>query len=914
MRLRPLVLAFALASPAHGAHSQQQAPALRLPRIFGDGMVIQRDAPIALWGWASPSSTVTATLRAATASAQSDSTGAWQLRLPAQPAGGPFTLVVSTATNRVTLRDVLLGDVWLASGQSNMEFAVASVRNAAREISAANDPMVRHFKVPTSWSNAPEQDLTGGQWERADPQHIRAFSAVGWFFAREVRTRERVPIGIINSSWGGSAIEAWMSRAAHGLSDEAWARVLRDETTKLDSIRTSLRAKLGDLPTADAGFVNGRAPWADPTLDETGWRDMPVPSYWEGNGYDAMDGIAWYRTSFTLSDADLRAGITVSMQAIDDDDITWLNGVEIGRTNGYNIPRRYVVPARMLRAGRNVLAVRVADGGGGGGINATVSITRNGVASAIALPPVWKFKVGAVTFQNDGQRINKIPTVLYNRMLHPLLPFSIKGVLWYQGESNANDDAQASAYRAQFTSLIESWRREWRGGRDAEPFPFLWVQLPNYGTPDTVPPRNAAWATQRASMEAALGLPKTGQAITIDVGEPGDIHPRNKQDVGARLGKVALRVAYGRNLVSSGPTYRSHDVQGARVSIAFDNAGGGLMTTGAGGSVGAFAIAGDDRQFVRASARIAGNRVEVWSDRVPNPMAVRYAWSNSPVDANLYNREKLPAAPFRTDRWGALPIAPAAAPEQAAWPADKATPRTDANSVLAHQQLLEKRTRGKIDVYFMGNSIVRRWGATDYPDFLANWNANFFGWNAADFGWGADRIEHMLWRIENGELDEVHPKVIVILAGTNNVGMRPGGDEKVANIARGLRALVDLARRKAPNATIIVTGIFPRNDNMLVMPEINRINANLARFANDSSVRYVNVNDKLADSTGRLLDGMTVDKLHPTVKGYQVWADALKPLLHEILGPPAATDQAPPPTGDPSARRPATPTARPNPR
>ena len=237
--------------------------------------------------------------------------------------------------------------------------------------------------------------------------------------------------------------------------------------------------------------------------------------------------------------------------------------------------------------------------------------------------------------------------------------------------------------------------------------------------------------------------------------------------------------------------------------------------------------------------------------------------------------------------------------------ADKPAPRTDANSMLAHEQLLAKRTQGKIDVYFEGNSIARRWGATDYPQFLANWNANFFGWNAADFGWGADRIQNMLWRIENGELDGVNPKVIVILGGTNNVGTRPGGDEKIADITRGIKALIDLCRSKAPNATIILTGIFPRNDNMAVVPEINRINENISHFADGKSIRYINVNDKLADKDGKLFDGMMGgDKLHPALKGYQVWADALKPLLRELLGPPAATDQAPPPTGDPSAKKP----------
>ena len=237
-------------------------------------------------------------------------------------------------------------------------------------------------------------------------------------------------------------------------------------------------------------------------------------------------------------------------------------------------------------------------------------------------------------------------------------------------------------------------------------------------------------------------------------------------------------------------------------------------------------------------------------------------------------------------------------------PADRPAPRTDRNSMLAHEQLLAKRTQGTIDVYFVGNSIARRWGATDYPEFLANWKANFFGWNAADFGWGGDRIENMLWRIENGELDDVSPKVIVILAGTNNVGRTPGGDEKVADITRGIKALIDLCQRKAPNATIVLTGIFPRNDDISVVPEIVRINENIARFADGRRIRYIDINDRLADRNGKLFDGMSVDGLHPTVRGYQLWADALKPILSELLGPPASTDHAPPPTGDPSARRP----------
>jgi lysophospholipase L1-like esterase len=249
-----------------------------------------------------------------------------------------------------------------------------------------------------------------------------------------------------------------------------------------------------------------------------------------------------------------------------------------------------------------------------------------------------------------------------------------------------------------------------------------------------------------------------------------------------------------------------------------------------------------------------------------------------------------------------------AATAAAQTPADRATPRIDPNSAAAHAELLEKAKRGRTDIYFEGDSIVRRWGATDYPEFLANWKQNFHGWNAADFGWGADQLQHILWRLENGELDGVSPKVIVFLGGTNNVGSRPPADPdaKVEDVTRGVRAILRVMQEKAPRATIILTAIFPRNDNMAVMPLINRINANLAKLADGKRIRFLNVNDQLADADGRLVDGMmNPDKLHPAINGYQVWADALKPIFTELLGPRAAEDHAPPPTGDPSKNKPA---------
>ena len=628
----------------------QAAPGgLRLPKLFADGMVLQREVRLPVWGWAAPAASVTVVLAGSTARATANSAGAWTVTLPAMRAGGPHEMTVESSGARLTVRDILVGDVWIASGQSNMEWPVRMANDSAREIAAANDSRIRHFKVPTSWAESPAEELVGGSWAPATPQHVGAFSAVGYFFARELRKSVDVPIGLINTSWGGSNIETWLSREAHGLNETAAAALLKQERHYLDGIRDSLTARIGTLPTTDGGLVNGRAVWADPQIDDASWATIPVPAHWEDAGYPGLDGIAWYRLAFTLSADEAKQSVRLSLGPIDDDDITWLNGVEVGRTSGYATPRLYFIPPSALRSGRNVLVVRVADGGGGGGIYGNPDVVHLDIGGVRRpLTGTWKFKVGEASLRMDGQRINKVPMVLYNQMVHPLQRFPVKGVLWYQGESNANNMAQAVAYRDLFAKLITSWRREWVGSTD---FPFLWVQLTSFHPADSVPPEQSTWATQRESMAAALALPNTGQAITIDVGDADDIHPRNKQDVGARLARVARKVAYRQSVVASGPAYRRHTVRESRVWVEFDNVAGGLVARGSDGSVGGFAIAGPDRRFVWARARIDGNRVVVWSDEVREPVAVRYAWADNPSTANLYNREGLPAAPFRTDTW-----------------------------------------------------------------------------------------------------------------------------------------------------------------------------------------------------------------------------------------------------------------------
>lgn len=643
MRRRQLLLATTLLASTAAAPAPAQTP-LRLPPIFGDGAVLQRGKPITVWGWARPGARVSVAFHGASSSAITNTAGEWRTTLPATIAGGPFALTVSSDAHQLVRHDILVGDVWLASGQSNMEFQLAQSRGGPAEIAAAHDTKQREFKIPNSWSTTPEAELAGGSWTNADAQHAGAMSGVAYYFARELRKSTGVPIGIVNSTWGGSNIETWMSRSAHQLSDSAWERVIQTMRDQEEAIRSSLRAKLGTLPEQDRGTVDGRPVWAAPDFDDSRWTSMPVPSYWESHGYDGLDGVAWYRTTFEVPPSAMHGDATLTIGAIDDDDTVWLNGIRVGHTEGYSAARRYRIANSALREGVNVLAIRVVDWGGGGGINGDVAIAFADNNRSL-LNGTWKFEVGSVSLQQDGQKINKIPTVLYNRMIHPILPFAIKGVIWYQGESNANDVAQAAAYRGQFQSLIESWRREFTV-RDT--FPFLWVELPNFGKPDSVPPSLAAsaWAMQRESMTAALVLPRTGQAIAIDVGE-GELHPLDKVDPGVRLARVARRVGYGEKIVASGPTYLSHTTRGDTIVVRFANADG---LTARGGPPGAFAIAGPDMRFVWADARIEGSTVKVWSARVHGPVALRYAWANNPDRANLYNGAGLPATPFRTDR------------------------------------------------------------------------------------------------------------------------------------------------------------------------------------------------------------------------------------------------------------------------
>jgi len=625
--------------------------AVELPRVFADGMVLQRDQPIPVWGRSTPGARVSVAFAGRTVRARAGADGSWRVDLPAQAASAtPRTLRIDDGTAPRELRDVLVGDVWLASGQSNMEWPLAQSANAEAEIAAATDPLIRHFKIPKSWAGEPQWQLEGGEWVASSPEAAGQFSAVAHFMARALRKSTGVPIGIVDSTWGGSRIEAWIDAASLGLDPGASSESARAAREADDRALAETRLKLAAWP---AGPADDRG-WEAIGFDASDWVSIPVPGLWESSGWTGMDGVAWYRTTFTLTAAEAKAGVLLGVGRIDDSDVTYVNGQPVGATEQkYNLPREYKVPATVLRAGVNQVAVRVTDTGGGGGIHGEAAelFVQPGDGTRRSLDGAWAFRAADVTLSPVNDNKNQFGTLLYNAMIHPLQPYGLRGVIWYQGESNAHSVEEAMRYRTQFPTMIRQWRRQWH----ADEMPFLWVQLASFVSGADVPATGIAqsspWATLRESQSATLSLPATAQVVTIDIGDGADIHPRNKQDVGKRLALAARHVAYGESLAFSGPTFVGAAFGPGNASVRMAANAGALAVRGGGPDVQGFVLAGSDRVFHAAQARIDGDRVVVRSDAVPSPVAVRYAWSDNPVDADLVNDADLPASPFRSDDW-----------------------------------------------------------------------------------------------------------------------------------------------------------------------------------------------------------------------------------------------------------------------
>lgn len=620
---------------------------LRLPRLLTDHVVLQRDQPIPIPGQAGPRERITLEWQGVTYETRAGKDGRWQITLPPAKAGGPFSIKVSTRRQALTIQDILVGDVWICSGQSNMEWILADTEGADTVMARVQDSGIRHFKIPKSAANTPQDTLAGGEWVVATSQTVANFTAVGYYFARELRQHAGVPIGLINTSWGGSRIEPWMDAQTLALSDDIAKVLQQQDVTRRAELEQWLIRKFGAAPTEDKG---GRENWQSSATDATSWPTMALPDLWESQGLDRLDGVVWFRHTVQLSSQQAGQAAYLGLGMIDDSDQTWVNGQFVGETTmRYNAIRRYAIPAGVLKPGLNTIVVRVDDTGGGGGIygNADSLYLQVG-GERISLQGSWQYRLGKAYLNTAQQTANQQPTKLYNFMIHPLIWFPIKGVTWYQGESNANSDTEAKAYVDLFTRLIISWRQHW-----GQPeLPFFWVQLANFRAAKDQPGASS-WATLRESQSKTLALPQTGQAVIIDIGNADDIHPRNKRDVGYRLALPARRLVYGEtNLVTSGPALKELRPEGNRIRLRFASVGSGLEARrDRYGYLRGFTIAGADQQFHWAQAYIEGDEIVVWSAAVPEPVAVRYAWADNPADANLYNREGLPASPFRTDNW-----------------------------------------------------------------------------------------------------------------------------------------------------------------------------------------------------------------------------------------------------------------------
>lgn len=617
--------------------SSAPAQDLSVPKIFSDHMVLQRNDDIRFWGNARPGEEVSITINNMTVSTVTNTDGSWETLFPEQEAGGPYTLKI-TSGNILTFEDVYIGDVWLAGGQSNMEWEIgANINNMEEELNDSDYPQIRFFKVAHDLAVKPQERLKHpAEWKPANKENARDFSAVAWFFAKRNHLEKNVPVGIIDNNWGGTPAESWTPAqrltTVNGYQDEAaellsedidWeARFARNDS--LNVVKYQRVEDLEDFKKYDAHAI---------AYDDSEWQDIQIPNT------EALHNFVWLRKTFKLeevSDARLSFGNPGKFT------VAFVNGKQVYKKIWSDDPKIIEIDEGILREGKNVIAVRTVEDWNNQtyfGQQGTLWIEYGG--EKISLEGTWKFSNTVEPPLPEVIRYEHMPGTLYNAMIHPIAGYTIQGAIWYQGESNV---AANQYYNVLFEAMIEEWRDAWNQGS----FPFLFVQLANFQQKYDYP-TDSGWARLQEAQTQALSLANTAMATTIDIGEADDIHPRNKQDVGKRLWLAAQHEVFGEDIVYSGPQYDGHTIEGNKIRISFNHTGSGLTVKGYDELKG-FAIAGADKKFYWAEAEIKGNQVIVWSDEVENPVAVRYAWADNP-DAALYNEEGLPAVPFRTDEW-----------------------------------------------------------------------------------------------------------------------------------------------------------------------------------------------------------------------------------------------------------------------
>lgn len=619
---------------------------VRLAHIFTNDMVLQRNAPIRIWGWASPGEKVTVQLMKQAKSTTADDAGKWLVSLDEANAGGPHQLTVTGSRSSQVLQNILIGDVWLCGGQSNMEWILHNTEQASTEEALPANKNIRHVKVERSINMQPEINIKKTAWQVASPATVGNFSAVGYYFAKALQKEMNVPIGLVNSTWGGTMIESWISR--DGLQyDSSFAAIAGQlpismeqfEQMEMKRLEAKVQQFQKPIPHDDV------AHWISPQYNDSLWSSINVPMPWEDQGLPGYDGVVYYRKDFFITEEQLKENIQLHLGTIDDVDYTYVNGVMLGETSRWDAQRIYTVPRSALKKGKNTIVVKVLDTGGGGGFYGSagnVYLQVNG--KSISLAGKWKARVD-LSFSFKSFNPNSMPTILYNAMIDPISGLSIKGVIWYQGETNVN---RAVQYGTSFPMLIADWRTKF-----GQPeMPFYFVQLSSYNANNENGTNGSRWAELREAQLHTSYMPHTGMAVSIDVGNSKDIHPRNKKTVGERLALLALRHTYQKNWEASGPIYKDFRVADNKIIIRFNHIGKGLVAAkNDKGILTGFMIAGSNKKFRWATAQIVNNEVQVWHNDISEPVAVRYAWVDDATNSNLYNKEGLPASPFRTDKW-----------------------------------------------------------------------------------------------------------------------------------------------------------------------------------------------------------------------------------------------------------------------
>jgi sialate O-acetylesterase len=632
-----------------------------LPKLVSDGMVLQQNKPVRVWGTASPGEVVTVIVHGESATGTAGPDGHWEAMLAPQKAGGPYVMIVK-GNNTLTINDVLFGEVWVCSGQSNMEWPLAASFESGNDISSASDSQLRMFTVAKATSGEPLSDVSGA-WEAASPKTAGHFSAVGYYFAKKMRKELNVPVGVIHTSWGGTRIEAWTSPEINlklGVGPNEFAQPTRDPKTKLRLEKLAKRWKDAGSPGGagtDSGRTAATKDWESQSFDDSTWDSVKVPGEWDTLGnptLEFIDGVVWFRKTITVPAAMVGKEVTLSLGAIDDTDTAYINGIKVGEMdasvpNVWMAPRNYTVPAGVLKPGKNLIAVRIFDGQGGGGFTSKPEELKLG---NLSLAGNWKFSGERIVPASPSTLTGGNPnaaSALYHAMLVPVANYTVSGALWYQGESNTGNPKK---YRDQMPAMIEDWRRVFQNPELA----FYQSQLAPFGNGNR---NNLEYAELReAQTLAGKKLKNVGAAVITDIGNETDIHPTKKGPVGERLALLALRDVYKKKIIAQGPTYKKAQFKGNKALVAFDNIGSGLSIKGGSISENAvsetqllgFELAGADGKFYPAEAKISGkNQVEVVCAQVAEARAVRYAFRNFPI-ANFGNQNNLPAEPFRSDR------------------------------------------------------------------------------------------------------------------------------------------------------------------------------------------------------------------------------------------------------------------------